>query len=323
MLTRAAWGLSLLALAASGGLALASACGNDYTVDNADAGDVGDSSPPRDDAAPEAAADASPDAGPRCDPAKAFGAPVLVTKLSTPVLEVGARLAAGETLVFFTRANSLSDYAHTFLAVRATASGDFSESAQDPVLNTPTSGSYNPSPTRDGLTVYFLSTRDAPGTLGLFVATRASLVTTFTTITKIATVPADIAQPSVTASGSALYYTTGFKIVRSPIVSGAVGAPVDVGLPMDAATPSVSPDELTLYFSLLKNAPNDWDVFMATRASTADSFGSYAPIDAVNTTAEDRPNWISEDGCELWLTSKIVLDGGTDLGDIYVARKPL
>jgi hypothetical protein len=318
MLTRAAWGLSLLALVASGALALASACGNDYTVDTADAGAVADSSLPRDDASP----DASPDAAPRCDPAKAFGAPVLVSSLASPGIDIGARLAVGETLVFFMHADTPP--AHLFLAQRAMPSGEFGARAQDPVLNTANDDSYNPSPTRDGLTVYFLSDRDdlVNRTLSLFVGTRPSLASTFT-VTKITTVPADLAQTYLTPSGSALYYTTGSKIVRSPIVSGAVGAPVDVGLPKDAATPAVSPDELTLYFSLLKNAPNDWDIFMATRTSTADAFGSFAPIDSVNTTAEDRPNWVSEDGCELWLASKIVLDGGTDQGDIYVAKKPL
>jgi hypothetical protein len=320
MVTRAAWGLSLLAVAASGALAVASACGNDYTVDTADAGAIGDSGPPRDDASP--VADASPDAAPRCDPAKAFGAPVLVSKLSSPGIDIGARLAVGETLVFYMHADTPP--AHIFLAQRATASSEFGANAQDPVLNTMDADSYNPSPTRDGLTVYFLSNRDdaVNHTLSLFVGTRASLGTTFAA-TKITTVPADVAQTYLTPSGSALYYTTGSKIVRSPIVSGAVGAPVDVGLPKDAATPAVSPDELTLYFSLLKNAPNDWDIFMATRTSTADAFGSYAPIDGVNTIANDRPNWISEDGCELWLASEHEPDGGTQPGDIYVAKKPL
>jgi Tol biopolymer transport system component len=189
------------------------------------------------------------------------------------------------------------------------------------VLNTPTSDSYNPSPTRDGLTVYFLSNRDTGAAFNLFVGTRTSLTSTFT-VTKITTVPADIAQPCLTPSGSALYYTTDSTIVRSPIVSGAVGAPVNVGVPRDAATPAISPDELTLYYSA-KNALDDWDIFMATRASTADPFGNFTPLDTVNTAAEDRPNWISEDGCELWLASKIVLDGGTNLGDIFMAKKPL
>jgi hypothetical protein len=322
MLTRAASGLSLLAVAsACVALAVASACGNDYTAETVDAGALGDSAPPRDDAASsDAAGDAGPDAAPRCDPAKAFGAPVLVASLATPGLDVGARLVVGETLVFYTHADSTAVHAHIFLAQRATASGDFVATAQDPVLNTATSSSYNPSPTRDGLTVYFLSDRDTPGTLGLFVGTRASLLSTFTA-TKIPTVPADLAQTYLTPSGSALYYTTGGKVVRSPIVSGAVGAPVDVGLPTDAATPAVSPDELTLYYSA-KNALDDWDIFMATRASTADAFGKFRPVDSVNTTAEDRPNWISEDGCELWLMSQITPDGGANLGDIYVATKP-
>jgi hypothetical protein len=258
----------------------------------------------------------------RCDPSKAYGAPALVSSLSTAGIDMGARLAVNETLVFFTHADVSP--AHTFVALRASASGDFGATAQDPILNTATSDTFNVSPTRDGLTVYFQSNRDDPSTgkLSLFVATRATLQTTFTTVTKIATVPADLDQPYLVPNGAALYYTSGTKIVRSAIVSGAIGAAVDVGLPSGLITPVVSPDELTVFYAQV-NGANQHDVVKATRSFASSNAWVMTPVGSVNTADQEYPTWVSDDGCELWFQSDRTTGGRTNKGDIYLATKPL
>jgi hypothetical protein len=317
--------------AGAAGVALASACGAEYSAASVpaepgrstDAGDASDASIVLTPDASRPPADAGNDAPvARCDPSKAYGAPALVSSLSTPGIDMGARLAVNETLVFFTHADVPP--AHTFVALRASASGDFGATAQDPILNTASSDTYNVSPTRDGLTVYFQSNRDDPGTgkLRLFVATRATLQSTFTTVTKITTVPDDLDQPYLVPNGSALYYTSGSKIVRSAIVSGAIGAAVDVGLPSGIITPVVSSDELTVFYAQA-NGANKHDVFQATRSSTSSTAWTLTPVTSVDTADEEYPTWVSDDGCELWFQSDRTTGGRTNKGDIYLATKPL
>jgi hypothetical protein len=317
-------------LAGAAGLALASACGSNYSAASVpaepgpsnDAGDAGDSAIVTSDAT-RPPVDAGRDAAqPRCDPSKAYGASALVASLSTPGIDMGARLAVNETLVFFTHADVPP--AHTFLAQRASASGDFGATAQDPMLNTANSDTYNVSATSDGLTVYFQSNRDDLGTgkLRLFVATRATLQSTFTTVTKITTVPADLDQPYLLPNGSALYYTSGGKIVRSAIVSGAIGAAVDVGLPAGSITPVIGADELTAFYAQA-NGGNKHDVFQATRTSTSSTAWILTPVTSVDTTDEEYPTWVSDDGCELWFQSDRTTGGRTNQGDIYLVTKPL
>jgi hypothetical protein len=141
-------------------------------------------------------------------------------------------------------------------------------------------------------------------------------------VTKITTVPADLDQPYLVPNGSALYYTSGGKIVRSAIVSGAIGAPVDVGLPAGSITPVVSPDELTLFYAQA-NGANQHDVFMATRTSPSSAAWVLTPVGSVNTADQEYPNWVSDDGCELWFQSDRTTGGRTNQGDLYTATKPL
>jgi hypothetical protein len=145
---------------------------------------------------------------------KPYGAAVLVSSIDTTGIELGARLTADETLVFFTHADAPP--AHAFLAQRSSPTMGFGPSAQVPVINTANSDTYDVSATADGLTVYFTSNRDDPmnGTLSLFVGARPNLAGLFT-VTKITTVPAGLKQPFVTPSGGALYFVTSDKVVRA------------------------------------------------------------------------------------------------------------
>jgi hypothetical protein len=310
-----------IALTATG---LFVACGSAYSATPAEPTDAGGDATdaPLGDAEASAADDGATDAGtgPRCDPSKAWGAPALVTSLDTPGNDFAARLIADETLVFLVHYDTLP--AHVYVAQRAGASGPFGPMAQVPALNTPTSNTRQATPTRDGLTVYFLSDRNdlVTGALSLFVGTRPSLGSQFT-VTAITTVPSDLVQPYVTPSGATLYYVSAGRVWSAPIVSGAVGAGMDVGLPAGAITPVVSPDELTVFFAALSATDDggaDYDVYTATRASTAALFDAPSVVPGVNTPSSDYPSFVSADGCELWLSST-----ATTNGDIYLSTKPL
>ncbi len=258
---------------------------------------------------------------PRCAPAKPFGAPVLVASIDTTGIDLGGRLAVSETLVFFTHADMPPS--HVFLAQRASATVDFGPSAQVPVLNTSNSDTFDISSTADGLTVYLTSNRDdlVNGTLSLFVGTRASLASVFA-LTKITTVPSDLGRPQVTPDGTALYYESGNHVMRAPIISGAVGMGVDVGLPAGVITPAISADELTIYYAQQGNGTKH-DVYAATRATKGAKFGAGVAVPSVNTMFEEYPSWVSADSCQLWFSSDRTTGGRNANGDIYYVQRPL
>ena len=78
----------------------------------------------------------------------------------------------------------------------------------------------------------------------------------------------------------------------------------------------LSGDELTLYSS---NGFGD-DVLVATRADANSSFGPGAPLDGVNSAANDWPLFVSGDQCSLYLASS--RPGGLGGMDIWVSRRP-
>jgi len=56
------------------------------------------------------------------------------------------------------------------------------------------------------------------------------------------------------------------------------------------------------------------DLYVATRASTSDPFGTPAPLTAINTEHTEQDAFVTRDGCELWFAS----DRSNNV-DIYVA----
>ncbi|MEO8840338.1 MAG: hypothetical protein ABI591_32900 [Kofleriaceae bacterium] len=64
-------------------------------------------------------------------------------------------------------------------------------------------------------------------------------------------------------------------------------------------------------------AAGDYDIFVARRGSTAEPFGPATTVTEVNSPSLDTPNWISPDGCRLYLSSS-----RDDASNVYVATKP-
>jgi Tol biopolymer transport system component len=81
--------------------------------------------------------------------------------------------------------------------------------------------------------------------------------------------------------------------------------------------PSLSPDELTIYFaSNRKNGGADGNIYVATRANRDDAFGAAAEVTAVNTGADERGPSISSDGLSLYFHSS-----QTNGYDLYVSTR--
>lgn len=81
-------------------------------------------------------------------------------------------------------------------------------------------------------------------------------------------------------------------------------------------SPVLARDQLTLYFSGQRNSASP-EVMKTTRPTTAAAWSDPAIVASVSSDQTDAPNWISADGCRLYLTSD---SHGND--DLYVATRP-
>ena len=98
------------------------------------------------------------------------------------------------------------------------------------------------------------------------------------------------------------------------------------GIPTGGAVeghPSLSPDELTIYFhgmgGTLSDGSTKDDIFMASRGMRTDAFGTAAPL-TINTNFADSNPSISNDGTTLYFDSTSSSDGGAFTA-LWVAQR--
>ena len=267
--------------------------------------------------------DAMIDAGPRCTPTAPFGAPVPVTGLDSTFNDQGARLTADELTVVFarSRANGTSDL---YMASRATTADPFGEPVLLGTVNSVNTELW-PTLSPDTLLMLFDSDR-ATTKLHVYITKRTAADATFGPPAASVALADGDDQPML-ANGAALYFTSSTRaglgmgdIWRVDIDStGATGTPAavigDVNSAGDEGAPAVTADERTLAFA--RNA----DVYLATRSSPADGFGTAIAVPGLSDpAAHEAPTWISPDGCNLYVQSDAA--GGMGGLDLYVASRP-
>lgn len=157
----------------------------------------------------------------------------------------------------------------------------------------------------DKLFLAFQSTR-ATGNDAIWVAKRASEGAMLAQ-------PTALAIPGLTGQvqdpyfvGSSLYVAaspaTGERaIFRTEIAAGAVaGAAVQVTHFAGASDhPTVTADQLELFFENKPNAQTSGRMMYARRAKPTDGFGGATEVSTTGTN--EHPTWISPDGCDLWV----------------------
>lgn len=144
----------------------------------------------------------------------------------------------------------------------------------------------------------------------------------------------DDLSPQVTGDGLALYYAStapggvgGLDIwmVTRPALSSPWGTPVNLGPTVnsgaDEATPRLSPDGLSLYFSSARSGgKGDWDIWVATRASSDAAFSTPVNLgSAVNSSTEDGIPQVSADDRTLVFSSR--RSGGLGAYDIWMSSR--
>jgi hypothetical protein len=190
----------------------------------------------------------------------------------------------------------------------------------------------------DGLELYFVSER--PGGFGagdLWVSTRQSVEDPWGAPTNLgATVNSPYADcyPSLSSDGLTLYFSDYVYVTPRP---GGLGGrdiwattrasrndpwttPVNLGAPINTSShdfcPAISGDGLTLVFTSDRSGGlGSWDLWMATRASVQDPWGTPVNLGpAVNGSGWDGEGGLSWDGRALFFDSQRVgLVGAIDL----------
>lgn len=273
------------------------------------------SSGPAEDAALDAPGDPAPDARPaRCNPMAAFGKPVPLTSLNTSADEEHADLTADELTIYFssTRPGGAGGF-DIYQATRSSTSAQFDQVMPVPGINT-AGNERVPRMAGNGLSMFGMTATAAAPALRIALATRANVSVAFTGLKMAANVnnATNAADPYLLPSGNVMYLASDLAgnlgLYRSAKVNGAFSTPTPVpGVNLDTAevenNPVVTPDELTLFFgSTRPGGTGDYDIYEARRAHVADGFGAPVELTVLNTTGADVPNWISPDGCNLYIT---------------------
>ena len=258
---------------------------------------------------------------PRCDIAKPFGAPELVGGLkSNTGNDIGLTLSPDETTIYFSsdRPGGAGGY-DLYWATRADADQPFSAIATLTALDT-AADERHPTVTADGLALIF-RTSAAGGAGDLLIARRTSTAASFDAPSPLAAVNSsdDESDPFVTPSGDALYLLSNrgpTGIYVSARVGQGFGAAVPLPLLLGRSDPTLSADELTMFVGSGATGPAQ-DIDVVTRSAKNAPFGAATSVPILNSNAADQPDWLSPDGCRLYLSST---RSGTY--GFYVATRP-
>lgn len=88
-----------------------------------------------------------------------------------------------------------------------------------------------------------------------------------------------------------------------------------------STTPSLSPDELTIYFAGAAATGNDWEIYTSTRATMTFPFSiAMMPIPSLTSPYADWTPSVSADGLELFFQSDRA-SAGSQSYDIWVSRR--
>ena len=279
----------------------------------------------------DAGGDASPEGsvgGGRCGLGVAFGAPVLVSGITTSGGDGGAvdhfhaTLTADETQIVFSAGLPASLY----LAERPSSSGAFGAPIALTSLNTGWE-ERGASLSGDGLTLYYDEDLTGSGTTHVYSATRAAASdTTFAAgqpLTAANGTGAAQLDPSPTPDGQVLYFVGGTGPFQDHIyralASNAFGSPSEVSeLATATGEGSAVPtaDDQGLYYAKFVGGAN-FDIWLATRPTPSGAYTNMAAVAGINSNGNDQPSWVSPDGCRIYFFSD--RDGAYQL---YSASKP-
>jgi hypothetical protein len=263
-----------------------------------------------------AASDAAPLPGRRCSPLAPFDEPMPVAIDGTEGAAIYAGgLSVDELTIYLFGRLAGQDGAHIFGATRDDPAEGFGAPVEidvGPGVNA------HPRATRNGLTLFFNSDRDTDPQPRIYEVTRASTTEPFADPVPLAGMPDQIAaHAALTDDDRQLWFfsvTTAQSLWRGELFDGGMVDVEDLDWRPGESEPVLSNDGLTIYVTA--GPAGDIDIYRAYRDRTDEPFPDPAPVPELRTSSAERPAWLSDDGCRLYLTSD--RDGSER---VYVATK--
>lgn len=250
-----------------------------------------------------------------CDPSMPFGEPVLVYGLNRDPGTEWSITVSPDELTAYVAVGSYWTLAHPQMAKRANRAEPFAALVPLTALNGPTFEQAM-SVTEDGLTLFMESNRpDMNAPTRIYVSTRQNTDEPFGSPSDVQLEQGmpDEFDPYVLPDGSALYFTSnivGLGFFSRAALDGTKAETPTLVLQYNARFPVVSADELTMYFGWNDPHTGIWgDIWIATRPSRDVPFGVPTNVSEVNTPDQEWPQWISPDGCRLYLTRQTSAGG--------------
>jgi hypothetical protein len=197
-------------------------------------------------------------------------------------------------------------------------------------LNTP-ADQRSPVVSADGLTLYYYSTQT--GTGQIYTATRAQTNVAFgagqPALAPLNTTAGDTVS-WISADALTVFLSSNrggtTRIYSATRASTSVDfqAPTTSGMPSTTGVDDnmvTTADQLTAYFASTEvGGKGNFDVWMATRTSTANGFGTPVHVPELSTTNIDSPTWLSPEGCTIYVLQE--QPGMSGVYDLFVASKP-
>ncbi len=189
---------------------------------------------------------------------------------------------------------------------------------------------WGPTVRTDLLEMYFASDRPGLGFNDIYVTTRPTAASPWGTpsiVNELSTAGAEL-QPSLSRDGLTIYLTqfagaNGFDIYKATRTSltAAWGTPAvssELDSVADDAPMNLSTSGLAMLVTSTRPGSAGYDVYLATRGSTSQTFGTPAAITSVNTTNNEYDAWLSDDALTIYYTSDI---NPANSNDLFVATR--
>ena len=191
------------------------------------------------------------------------------------------------------------------------------------------SDEWGPTVRSDLLEMYFASDR-AGGTFNdIYVSTRPTASSPWgapAIVPQLSTAGAEL-QPSLSRDGLTIYVTrfTGasfdiYKATRASLTT-AWGTPAvssELNSTADDAPMNMSTSGLAMVVTSNRPGSAGYDVYLATRGSTIQTFGAPVAITSVNTTNNEYDAWLSDDALTIYYCSDI---NAANSNDLFVATR--
>jgi hypothetical protein len=261
-----------------------------------------------------------------------FGAPELVTGLAAPGSFFGPSVSRDGFTIFLSVIDGVGadgpqppndNDEDILLATRSTRVAAFGPAAIVPGLDAGGTEEGTPFITLDGLSLYFFSTRQGPGSVGgrdIWVARRASVAVDFDPPTIVAGInSAELDHlPWLSGDQRQLLFVSdrpapsgaGASNIWSALrdsADSAFGEPVELAGINTAAREegfSLSNDGLTIVFASNRMGSADLDIWTATRPDPASQFSEPQNLSQLNSPVSDGDAMLSPDGLELFFSSE-------------------